>query len=323
MGAFHLTLLTWPDYISPATLDQFGIETGSSVNLEVVPSAVELVERVRRGPPVDLLCPPDYAVKELAAEGRLLALDRHRLPNSSNHAPEFAGNRPHDPRNLYTVPKDWGTTGYMIRRDCVPDPAHSWADFWKLANRYTGRITVLDSPGEIIGAALKMRGRSYNAGDADAMGQVRTDLAALRPHLLTFATDYRPLLTSGEAWISLGWNGEAATLSRLGVSIEYVLPDEGSQIWEDDWAIAAESSHPEEAHAFLDFILRADVACQEALYTGYATPNLPAWRILPEAIRTDPAIYPPPEVRARLEYGQPISPAGAGMRDAVWRSFRD
>ena len=317
-----LTLLTWPDYIAPETLDGFRVETGIRVNLEIVPSAVEMVARMRRGPAVDLLCPPEYAVRELVAESRLLPLDRRLLPLSVNLAPQFVRSRPHDPLDQFTFPKDWGTTGYLVRRDRIREPARSWGDFWELAERHSGRVTVLDSPGEVIGAALKMRGRPYNAADAESLEQAAKDLAALRPRLLALATDYKPLIKSGEAWLSLGWNGDAAALRREGVDVAYVLPEEGSQIWEDDWALDAGSPNPEGAHAFLNYLLRPDVAAQEALYTGYATPNTSAWRMLPEAVRADPSIYPSTEDTSRLEYGLPGTKEGTARREAVWRSFR-
>lgn len=139
------------------------------------------------------------------------------------------------------------------------------ADFWRLAENYSGRVTVLDAPGEVIGAALKMRGRSYNTVDAESLAQARTDLLRLKPHLRSFETNYRPLLASGEACLALGWNGDAAALKAEGLPVQYVVPAEGAQVWEDDWAIAAGAPHPE-------------VAAQEARYTRYATGNRAARR---------------------------------------------
>jgi len=322
MSAAELVLLTWPDYIAPENLAAFEAESGVRVRLEVVPSAVEMVERVRRGPPVDVLAPPDYAVRELAAEGRLLQIDRAALPNAANLAPEFVGNRPHDVGDRFSVPKDWGTTGYLLRKDRVERPATAWADFWRLAAECPGKACVLDSPGEVIGAALKMRGGSYNSVDPEDLARARDDLLALRPHLLAFETDYKPLLASARAWLALGWNGDAVALRRMGHPIRYVLPAEGSQTWEDDWAIASDSSHPAEAHSFLDFMLRPEVAAVEAAYTGYATPNRAALGLLPVEARQDVSTYPPPNLRTRLEHGLPLEAEGARLRAEIWREVR-
>jgi spermidine/putrescine-binding protein len=174
----------------------------------------------------------------------------------------------------------------------------------------------------VIGAALKMRGRSYNAADAEALAQARADLLRLRPHLRAFETNYRPLLKRGEAGLALGWNGDAAALAAAGTPVRYVVPSEGSQFWEDDWAIAAHAPHPEAAHAFLNFVLRPAVAAQEARYTRYATGNRAALALLEESIRSDPSIYPPADVIAKLEPGLPLEAEGAARRAALWKEVR-
>jgi spermidine/putrescine transport system substrate-binding protein len=318
-----LTLLTWPDYIAPETLEQFRAETEVTVQLEIVPSAVELVERMRApGPAPDVLCPPDYAVRELQADGRLLALDHARLPNLRHLEPRFHHGRAHDPESRVSVVKDWGTTGFMYRTDLVAERPQAWRDFWSLAEKYSSRVTVLDSPGEVIGAALKMRGHSYNAADEPALAQARSDLLRLRPHLAAFETNYRPLLAEGRVCLALGWNGDAAALNAEGVPVQYVVPAEGSQVWEDDWAIAFGAPHPDAAYAFLDFVLRPETAAQEARYTRYATGNRAARALLDSALTADEALYPPPAVLQKLEPGLPLDAEGSRRRAAVWEAVR-
>src|SRR5215212_9189847 len=133
-----LTLLTWPDYISPQSLQQFEAEFEVSVNLVIVPSALELVERMHvQDSSVDVLVPPDYAVRELSAQGRLLSLDHSLLPNLVHLEPRFYQGRAHDPASLVSVVKDWGTTGFMYRVDMIEETPEAWADFWKLAEELT------------------------------------------------------------------------------------------------------------------------------------------------------------------------------------------
>lgn len=318
-----LKVLTWPDYIDPQTLQQFESEVGVEVRLDIVPSAVELVERMQaESLDVDVLVPPDYAVRELGSQGRLAVLDHSQLPNLVHLDPRFRNGRPHDPESRLSLIKDWGTTGFLYRSDKIAETPRSWADFWVLAARYSGSVTVLDSPGEVIGAALKMGGHSYNSSSTDALSGARASLLSLKPHLLAFETNYRPLLASGDAWLALGWNGDAAALSAQGVPIHYVLPEEGSQIWEDDWAIARDAPHPQLAHAFLNFVLRPEIAAQEACYTRYATGNLSALELLDGGMRNDPAIYPPQKLLQNLEAGMPSDAEGQRRRDKLWREIR-
>lgn len=319
----QLTLLTWPDYIAPKTVADFENEFGVKVDLEIVPSAVELIERMMGDSPgVDVLCPPDYAVRELGAANRLADLDHTKLTNGIHLDGRFQAGRPHDPQNRISIAKDWGTTGFMYRMDAIHSEPRSWKDFWQLADKFSGKVTVLDSPGEVIGAALKMRGRSYNDASEEGLSDARNDLLALKPHLLAFETDYKPLLASGEACLSLGWNGDAAVLASRGVPIRYVVPAEGSQIWEDDWAISASAPDPELAHAFLNFVLRPEIAAQEARYTRYATPNRSALELLEREIREDHSTYPPAEVMAKLEAGMPLDAKGGTRRAELWNEIR-
>jgi putrescine transport system substrate-binding protein len=104
--------------------------------------------------------------------------------------------------------------------------------------------------------------------------------------------------------------------------IKYVVPSEGSQIWEDDWAIAADAPNPELAHAFLNFVLRPGVAAQEARYTRYATGNRSARVLLDEEMRNDPSTYPPQDLLSKLEAGMPLGEKGQKRRDELWREIR-
>jgi len=317
-----LTILTWPEYISPETLAGFERESGLRVEQRIIPSAVELVAQIRAGAQVDIVVPPDYAVRELRGSRLLMPLDRDRLPDLRHLLPEFRQGRPHDPAGRFGVTKDWGTTGFLYRSDLVSERPKSWAEFWQLAKKYSGRVTVLDSPGELIGAALKMRGRGYNAFARRALDQARRDLLQLKPHLRAFETNYRPLLASGEVLLALGWNGDAAALNAAGVPVTYVVPSEGSQLWEDDWAVPLAAPIPGAAHAFIDYVLRPDIAAQEARYTRYATPSASALELLEPALRLDPATYPPPEVLAKSEPGLPLNARGAERRAALWKEVR-
>ena len=318
-----LTILTWPDYINPQTLRQFEAEFDITVQLDIVPSAVELVERMQfRELGVDVLVPPDYAVRELNTQGRLLDLDHVLIPNLKHLDPRFRTGRPHDFETRVSIIKDWGTTGFMYRSDRIHESPQLWKDFWNLAAKYSGHITVLDSPGEVIGATLKMRGHSYNDSSPNALAEARDDLLFLKPHLLALETNYKPLLESGDAWLSLGWNGDAAVLKSQGIPIKYVIPGEGSQIWEDDWAIAADAPNPALAHAFVNFVLRPEVAAQEARYTRYATGNRSALELLDDEICNDPATYPPEQVVRKLEAGMPLDEPGRKRREELWAEIK-
>jgi len=111
-------------------------------------------------------------------------------------------------------------------------------------------------------------------------------------------------------------------LIAQGIPIRYVVPVEGSQIWEDDWAIAAGASNPDLAHQFLNFVLRPEVAAQEARYTRYATGNSSALKLLDDNLQNDRSTYPPNELLAKLEAGMPIDMDGQKRRAQLWQEVR-
>ena len=174
----------------------------------------------------------------------------------------------------------------------------------------------------MIGAALKMRGYSYNDSSEEAMVPARQELLRIKPHLFKFETDYKPLLASGEICMALGWNGDATALNARGIPVKYIVPTEGSQIWEDDWAIAANAPNPEAAHLFLNFVLRPEIAAQEARYTRYATGNRSAFALLDDEIRNDRSTYPSEDVLTKLEAGMPLDDDGQTRREVLWRELK-
>lgn len=318
-----IKVLTWPDYIDPRSLREFEYEYAVRVVLETVPSATEIVKRIQSNTHgVDVFVTPDFAVRELESLRRLDYLDHGRLTNLRHIDGRFRKDRSYDPGSRLSVVKDWGTTGFMYRTDIVAESPGSWADFWRLAPIYSGKVLVLDAPTPVIGAALKMRAHSFYSNDESELQQARSDLLELKPHLAAFETNIKPRLASGAACLALGWNGDASTLQAQDLPIRYVIPDEGSQIWEDDWAISRQAPDPGSAHLFINFMLRPDISAQEALYAHYATGNRTALALLDDGIRTDPTIYPPPDVLARLEPPGSLDRAGFERRAALWQEIR-
>ncbi len=319
-----IRVLTWPDYIDPRSLREFEAEYSVNVELDTAPNAVEIVKKIHlNSRNVDVFVMPDYAVHELESLRRLDYLDHGRLTNLRHIDTRFRKDRNYDPGSRLCIVKDWGTTGFLYRRDLLAERPESWAEFWTLAAKYSGKVTVLDAPTPVVGAALKMRGHAFYSNIETELAQAREDILALKPHLLAFETNYKPLLASGAAYLSLGWNGDASTLREQGLPVEYVIPREGSQMWEDDWAISRLAPDSGSAHLFVNFMLRPDIAAQEARYARYATGNRTALALLDDGLRSDPIIYPPPALIARLEPPGSLDRPGFQRRAALWEQIRN
>jgi spermidine/putrescine transport system substrate-binding protein len=288
-----LNLYNWIDYLNPDTITGFTRTTGISVYYLEFESNEELFNSLRNNPEAyDLIVPSDFMVRRMQEEGLLRRLDPQLIPNFKNVQERFRTGRPYDLRSEYSVTKDWGTTGLIWRPDRVPEPIRSSADFWAAAPRHSGRITVIDAQDEVIGLALKMLGYPLNDTDPAHLAEAEQKLMELRPHVV-ITSDYIDKFAQNTVVMAIGWNGDAAQINaNKDTPVNYIVPSEGSVLWEDDWCIPATALHPENAHAFINYVLQPQVAAAECEYTGYATVVEEALSLLPPEVLNDPMIFP-------------------------------
>jgi len=319
-----LNLHNWTDYVNPETLDGFRKETSIFVYQTIYGSNEELRANIKENPPgtYDVVVPSDFAIREMIDEGLLLRLDHAQLPNLPNLEPGFRTGRDHDPNSDYSISKDWGVTGVISRPELAPEPVTSWADLWALAPKYSGRIVVVESRDDVINATLKLLGYSINDADPARMAEAGRKLMELRPHVGGITSDYYSTFQEGAAVLGIGWNGDAYQLqTAYQTPVQFVIPAEGSFIWEDNWCIAATALHPRNAHAFINYLLRPEVALVEFNYIGYGTAVAGVAQFLPESIRTNPTLYPPANVLNRLERSGRRTADDLQRRDGIWNTF--
>lgn len=318
-----LNLYNWPEYVNPETLENFRRETGIFVNQTIFGSNEELLTTLAESRPgtYDLIVPTDYMVRRLITEKLLLRLDLSLLPNLQNVQAAFRIGRDHDPEGAYSVTKNWGTTGIIVRPDTVLEPVTSWADLWALAPQYSGRIVVVEAREEVLGAALKLLGYSYNDSDAAHLAEATAKLMELRPHV-GISSDYFRMFQEGVVVMGIGWNGDAFIIQgEYQTPVQYVIPAEGSLLWEDNWCLPATALHIRNAHRFIDYVLRPEVAAQESRYIGYATVVEAAIPMLDDSIRNNHSLYPPPAIMNRLERLGALDAEALKRRDEVWATF--
>ncbi|MEZ4597904.1 MAG: extracellular solute-binding protein [Chloroflexota bacterium] len=143
-----LNLATWPNYHSQETLDAFTAQTGVAVDMTVYGSTEEMEAKIRAGNSgIDVVVPSQYSIQAWTTDGLLEPLDYSQLPNVdlSTRDPLFV-DQAFDPGNVYTIPKNWGTTGIAFWSDEVDPAPVSWADFFRMAGEdaYNGRFQIVD-----------------------------------------------------------------------------------------------------------------------------------------------------------------------------------
>jgi spermidine/putrescine transport system permease protein len=315
----ELNVYIWSNYLPEATIRRFEARHRVKVNVDLYDSNEALVAKLETGAVgYDVVCPSNYAVEVLIQKGLLRPLDRGALPHLANVDPAFL-DRPHDRGNRYTIPYFWGTTGIGYRRSRVGDVA-SWDVLWD--PRYAGRILMLDDAREAFGAALKVLGHSLNTRETEPLVRARDLLLRQKSLVRAYnSSNFEDALLSGEAWVAQAWNGQLAKAMDQDPDIGYVVPREGSSLFLDSLVIPKSSPHPELAHAFLDYVMEAEVAAEICAEMRYSTPNRAAVPLLPESVRANPAVFPPPDVLARAELLEDVGPA-AVVYDRLWTEVK-
>jgi len=318
-----LYFLNWADYIPEELVQKFERETGAKVVLDTFESPEAMLAKLKAGADREfsLVVAPDYYVLQMAREGLIAPLDKGKLKNLANLDPFFQ-DPPYDPGLRYSVPYLWGTTGLAYREDLVRGPVDSYAVLFD-PEAQVGPFLLLDEMRETIGAALKYLGYSVNTTDLEALEKAKDLLIAAKARSVGFAGGVEALnrILGGDAAVSLAYSGDVLQARQEDARLRYALPKEGGTLWTDAMVILARGPAQDLAYRFIDFLLRPENAAELAQYTQYATPVAAAIPLLPEEMRQDPAVFPPEEVRARLEYLKDLGPDIA-LYDRVWTEVK-
>ena len=315
----------WADYVNPETYKAFTAETGVKIKKDFFVSNEELQAKLQGGARgFDLAAPTGYMVQILADAGLLEELDWSQLPTVEKNLDERFRKLPYDPQDKWSVPKDWGTTGFMYRKDLVKESPTSWRDFVDLAKGpYSGKVTVLDGIPECVGSMLVMLGYSFNSEDEGEIEEAKKELIDLKPHLLAItSTEYKQMLIAGRAVMSLGWNGDGAAVAAKKPA-EYVVAEEGGEFWVDAYVIPTGSKNPTAAHAWIDYVYDPEHNALETEYTYYGSPVKRDLLkpVMDKKVFANDDVFPPEDTLEKMEPNS-VSPDGTKLRDRAWTEFK-
>ncbi len=318
----RLNFYNWDTYIGGTTLADFKAETGISVRMDHYADNDELFGRLRAGNPgYDVIVPTGDFVERMIAAGMLMPLDHAAIPNMANIEPAFR-DAAFDPGRRHSIPYMWGTMGIGYRKSRCDGAPDSWRWLYD-SDRYSGRCALLSEAGAVLGAAFKYLGHPLNTTDPKLIEAAEALIVAQKPHLKLFAPDNgQDLLLAGEVDIAMEWNGDILQAMAADDDISYVVPREGSIVSEDALAIPRGAPHPENAHAFINFVLDAEAGAAIAETVRYATPNAAARALLPESYTRNPGIFPSEETLAACEPALYRGQEAARLYEAAWTRIR-
>ncbi|MGD9503281.1 MAG: extracellular solute-binding protein [Syntrophobacteraceae bacterium] len=288
-----LNIYNWAEYMPNEVLKKFTKETGIKVNYSTFDSNETMYAKLKalQGKGYDIVVPSTYFVNRMRKEGMLKQLDKTLLTNFGNLDPKLL-NQPYDPNNEYSVPYLWGSTGIAVNTRIIPPgEITKWADLWN--PKFKNSILLLDDVRDVFSMALKVLGYSVNETDEGHIREAYEKLKELLPNVKVFnAETPKVFFIEEEVAVGMNWNGETFKAEKENKDIGYVYPKEGAGIWMDNMVIPAGAENVENAYAFMNFVLRPDVAKMICEGIGYATPNLEAIKLLPDAVRGNRTIYP-------------------------------
>ncbi|MBS0321868.1 MAG: spermidine/putrescine ABC transporter substrate-binding protein [Proteobacteria bacterium] len=337
-GAVHakdqLHLYNWNNYIAPETIQRFEQQCGCEVVQTYYSDNEELLAKLAAGAKgYDILVPTSNAVEALIRGKQLKPLDKSALTNLGNIDARYM-NTSFDPGNVYSVPYAMSTTiiGYNdAKMKELGLPTDTWAVIFdpKYLEKVKGRVTVLDSANELFAAALKYLGYSANDVDPKHWDEAAAVIKKAKPYWAAFnASSYIKELTVGNIWLVHGYSNDIfqanldAIAAKRPFHILQGMPKEGAVLAVDNMVIHVAAPRPDLALKFINFMLEGKNSAELTNLIGSGNPNKAAMPYIKPEILKNPAIFPPPDVAARLEQLKDLTPAQRRLRNKLWTEIK-
>ncbi len=301
----------WSDYIGEDTIEKFEGATGISVTYDVFDSNEVLEAKVLSGQSgYDVVVPTsDYLARHIKA-GAYQKLDKSKIPNWKNLDTDLLATlENYDPDNAYAAPYQWGTTGIGYNAEKIAAllgedaPTDSWALVFdpKYASKLKGcGISILDSAGEVLPLVLNYLGLDPNSTNPSDYEKAEALMLSVRDNVRYFhSSRYITDLANGDICVAIGWSGDIfqaaarAEEAENGIEVLYYIPKEGTAMWADMMAIPKDAKNVDEAHAWINMMLDAQIGADITNYVWYGSPNKAAEAYIDEEILSHPGIYPP------------------------------
>jgi len=319
----ELVLYSWAEYMPQSVMDAFAKEYGITIKYVAYETEEDVPENIQAGKIYDLVMLNPEFIPQLVEGNLLKPIDYRQVPNFKNVSANFR-DLVFDPGNKYSVPFHWGTTGILVRTDLIDRPITSWNDLWDPA--FAGKVGIWPYPRSVIPIALKALRYSANSENLAELEKARQYMLQLKPNAVVisgFETSMVPMLESGELEIGFGWAYDAALAQESNLPIEYVIPEEGTILWMENFIIPANANNPRGAELFLNFILQPEIAAQivNESYYPMAVDGTDQF-VLPEILQ-NPVIFPDNAQIQKAEITLPIRSDRKSIYDEIWADFMD
>jgi spermidine/putrescine transport system substrate-binding protein len=274
----QLNFFHWAAYDDPEVFKDFTKKYGATTKIDIYASNEEAIAKLVAAQGTsgyDMVIPTGVFIPQMVQNGLLDELNLDLIPNFEN-VEEIYRNQPWDPNNKHSVPKDWGSTGWLYDKTKVKSDIKTWGDFGDVAmGEASGATSVLDAPGDIAAIYFWANGIDWATTEEKYLDQAEDYVVnKLAPHLKAYDSYPGIALTEGKYALSQAWNGDARQgLLSTDEPDRYVwgLGAPITELWMDNWCIVKGAEHPNAAHAWINFILDPKVSLKDLAYHGYNT----------------------------------------------------
>lgn len=310
----------WGEYIDPEVIELFEEETGYKVHYEEFETNEEMFTIVDKKARVyDVICPSDYMIEKMLENDLLTEINYDNIPNLEHIGKQYLESaKGFDPENKYSVPYCWGTVGICYNKNMVNEEVNSWSILFD--EKYDGKILMQASVRDAYCVALSYLGYSINTLNEDELKEATDLLVSQKPIVQAYVVDQvRDKMIKNAAALAVIYSGEAIYMQEENDALEYVVPDEGSNVWIDGWVIPKDCQNKEAAEAWINFLCRPDIALMNFEYITYSTPNESARALIEdEDIRNSQIAFPDNSVLSRCEVYNYLGTEGDNLYDYYW-----
>lgn len=318
-----LYVYNWSEYMPESVLKAFQKETGIKVKYSTYDSNEAMYAKVKTDTKTsyDIIVPSTYFVSKMAKEGLLQKIDRKKLTYFDTLNPQLL-NQSFDPQNDYSIPYVWGSTGISYNAKLLGEGAiKQWSDLWD--TKYANKLLLTDDLREVFGMTLKSLGYSANSNDAKQIEAAYEKLKTLMPNVKVFNSESpKQVYLNKEVVAGMNFNGENFMANEESPDIKYVYPKEGVLLWVDSLVIPKNAKNVDNAHIFINYLLRPEVSKIVSQELGYASPNSKTPNLLPKEVRTNRIVYPLAEDLVNAEFQVDFGDEALKIYEKYWEKLK-
>lgn len=313
----------WGEYIDEEVIELFEQETGIEVIYDVFETNEEMYPLIEAGGVAyDAICPSDYMIEKMIANGLLQEINFDNIPNIKYISETIMeGSQDFDPENKYSVPYTFGTLGIVYNTTMVDDPVDSWNILWN--EKYANEILMYNSVRDAFVAPLRLLGEDINTTDDAVLRQAADMLIEEKPLVQSYVMDQiKDLMISGAAAMSMCYSGEVLAMQEFNPDLAYAVPKEGSNFFIDSWVIPANAENKENAEAWINFLNKPEIALKNFEYITYSTPNTGAQELIDKELLSNPAVFPDEEILKKCSIFHTLGSEGDSKLGQLWLEIK-